>query len=260
MALIGAILGDIAGSQYEYDRPRNLDWKNCELFSDHCEYTDDTIMSLAVKFAADHDGNYEAAMKVIGRQFPTCGYGPAFWNWIFTDGSQAYNSFGNGAAMRVSYLADKFDKLEDVQKAARESAIVSHNHIEGIKGAVVTATCIWMAKHGKTKEEIYNYVLAEYPEDDYRFPISRTMKDLRENYSWDVTCQTSVPVAMRCFYESTDYESFIRNVLSMPCDTDTLCAIGGGVAEEFYHGTGMDNDALIHRYMTNELLLSILNS
>ncbi len=260
MAIIGAILGDIAGSRYEYDRPVNLNWETCELYTDECSYTDDTIMSLAIKFAADRDCDYEKAMKAIGRNFPLCGYGANFWNWIFTDGSKAYNSYGNGAAMRVSYLGEKYKVLSDVQREAEKSAIVSHNHPEGIKGAITTATCVWMAKNGKSKEEIYNYVLRQYPEEDYRFPISMDMEEMRCTYTWDITCQTSVPVAMKCFIESSDYESFLRNVFALRCDMDTLCAIGGGVAEEFYHGTGLDNDMLLKKYITEPILTEILYS
>ncbi len=259
MAIIGAILGDIAGSQYEYCRPRNLDWRHCELFTDNCSYTDDTIMSLAIKFAVEKNCDYEQAMKTIGRNFPLCGYGPSFWDWIFTDGSKAYNSFGNGAAMRVSYIGEKYEDLATVQIEAEKSAIVSHNHPEGIKGAVTTATCIWMAKNGKSKQDIYNYVLEQYPEDLYDFPVSMDINELRQEYSWDVTCQTSVPVAMKCFLESIDYQSFLRNVFSLNCDMDTLCAIGGGVAEEFYHGTGLDNEALLKRYIKNIMLIQILD-
>jgi ADP-ribosylglycohydrolase len=141
-----------------------------------------------------------------------------------------------------------------VQQKARESAEVTHNDPEGIKGAVVTATCIWMARHGKTKQEIYAYVLAEYPPGKYEYGIDMDMEYLRDEYEWDVSCQGSVPVAMRCFYESDSYESFLRNVFSLFCDCDTLCCIGGGVAEEFYKGTGFDAERLLERYLTKDLL------
>lgn len=163
-----------------------------------------------------------------------------------------YNSFGNGSAMRVSYLAEHFEDEIELRKAARKSALISHNHPEGVKGAVVTAMCIWMAKHGSTKEEIYEYMLKEYSEKDYKFS-NKPLEYLRQNYSWDVTCQTSVPVALRCFLESESYESFLRNVFSLNCDTDTIGAIGGGIAEEYYHGTGLDNDAILKKYLSDEL-------
>lgn len=155
--------------------------------------------------------------------------------------------------MRVSYVADYFDKLEDVQEAAKQSAAVSHDHPEGIKGAVVTATCIWMAKHGRSKQDIYDYVLEQYPEDQYEYNIARDLDSYRKNYTWNETCQGSVAPAMRCFYESKSYESFLRNVYSFKCDSDTLAAIGGGVAEEFYHGVGFDADKILHKYLDKRL-------
>lgn len=110
-----------------------------------------------------------------------------------------------------------------------------------------------MAKTGASKKEIEEYANRKYPQSEYMFPVSMSLKELREKYRWDVTCQGSVPVAIRCFLDSEDYESFIRNVLSMHCDTDTLCAIGGGIAEEFYHGTGFDEDKLLRKYLDERL-------
>lgn len=252
MAIIGAILGDIAGSQYEYDRPKNLDWKNCELYTENCDFTDDSVMSLAIKSAIDNGKDFQEEMRRIGFRYPLCGYGNNFFEWIYCTNPHPYNSFGNGSAMRVSYVGEYFEDLEDVKRVAAETAKVSHSHAEGIKGAVVTAVCVWMAKHGKSKEEIYNYVLEQYPPESYRFS-GKSMEELRETYSWDVTCMTSVPVAMRCFYESDSYISFIRNVFSLDCDCDTLCAIGGGVAEEFYKGTGLKNEKILKHYLEKEL-------
>ncbi len=258
MAIKGAILGDIAGSQYEYDRPKHLDWKNCELFTEECSFTDDSVMSLAIKSAVDNNVPYQKAMRRIGAQYPFCGYGGHFFEWLFCTNPHPYNSFGNGSAMRVSYIGEAFEDLDTVKAEARKTAAVSHNHPEGIKGAVVTAVCVWMAKHGKTKDEIYNYVLKEYPTDQYKFS-GKDMEFLRKNYGWDITCMTSVPVAMRCFYESDSYTSFIRNVFSLECDMDTLCAIGGGVAEEFYKTTGLKDDIILRYYLDDELIKILYN-
>lgn len=252
MAIIGAILGDIAGSQYEFDRPWNLDYKNCELFTDKCSFTDDSVMSLAIKSAIDNQRSYQEEMRRIGFRYPLCGYGGRFFDWIYCTDPRPYNSFGNGSAMRVSYIGEAFSDLNKVKEEAKKSAEISHNHPEGIKGAVVTATCIWMAKHGKSKEEIKKYVLSEYPEENYRFS-NKDLEYLRKHYRWDVTCMTSVPVAMQCFYESDSYITFLRNVFSLDCDTDTLCAIGGGVAEEFYKTTGLKDKKTLRHYLDNEL-------
>ncbi|MBO5551278.1 MAG: ADP-ribosylglycohydrolase family protein [Lachnospiraceae bacterium] len=256
MAITGAILGGIAGSQFEYDRPEGLNWENCALFSDSCEFTDDTVMSLAVKFAVDRGLDYEKAMKAIGRMYPVCGYGPKFFDWLFTDGSCAYNSFGNGAAMRVSYIGEHYSDRAVVKREAAKTAMVSHSHPEGVKGAVAVATMIWMIRHdGAAKEDVLSYAMEEYPPDRYPFSPGRDMEYLRKNYSWDVTCMTSVPVAVRCFYESSSYESFIRNVFSLDCDSDTICAIGGGIAEEFYGLGDIDKDQILGKYLDKRLLL-----
>lgn len=257
MAIIGAILGDIAGSQYEYDRPENLDWRSCELFTEECDFTDDTVMSLAVKYAIDTNTDFMTSMRNIGQNYPLCGYGNTFFEWIFCTNPKPYNSFGNGSAMRVSYIGEYFEDINDVIKYAELSAKVSHSHPEGIKGAITTAVCVWMAKHNKSKQEIYDYVLSQYPTSKYSFSIDKDLKYLEEKYSWDVKCMTSVPVAMRCFYESDSYESFLRNVFRLNCDMDTLCAIGGGVAEEYYGKTGFKNRKILEYYL-DERLLGIL--
>ena len=237
MAIKGAVLGDILGSQYELNRPENLDWQNIPIIGDKAKFTDDSVMMLAIKKALIEDSDLVKTMVTIGRKYPFCGYGPKFFGWI-VGRHQPYNSWGNGSAMRVAFVGEYYDDYEKMQEMAAKTAEVSHNHPEGIKGAVVTATCIWMAKHGKSKQEIYHYVLAEYPKEDYEYSIGFSLDDIRPRYKWNESCQGSVPAAMRCFYESADYESFMRNIYSLPCDSDTFGAIAGGVAEEFYHGFG----------------------
>lgn len=256
MAIKGAILGDILGSQYEFNRPKNLDYAHVPLLiEDKASFTDDTVMTLAVKKAILEQSDFATTLREVGRKYPWCGYGQMFFDWIFSKkNSQPYNSFGNGSAMRVSFVGEYYDDFEQMQLVAKETASVSHNHPEGVKGAVVTATCIWMAKHGKSKEEIYDYVLREYPAKDYEYSIYYSLDEIRDKYKWNETCQGSVPVAMRCFYESTDYESFMRNIYSLSCDSDTLGAIAGGVAEEYYHDFGnIDVDKIIKEYLTDYL-------
>jgi type I restriction enzyme M protein len=255
MAVKGAVLGDILGSQYEFNRPKDLDWINCPLISGlPMSYTDDTVMTLAIKKALVEGKDLVGTMVDVGRRYHDCGYGGTFYRWILGPVQKPYNSWGNGSAMRTSYIGEAFDDYDEMQKKAAEVASVSHNHPEGIKGAVVTSTCIWMARHGKTKQEIYDYVLEQYPVEDYQYSIGYSLDEMRPRYVWDVSCQGSVPAAMRCFYESTDYESFIRNVFSLPCDSDTFGAIAGGVAEEYYHGFGSVNaDAILETYLTKYL-------
>lgn len=253
MAVMGAVLGDISGSQFEFDKPYNVDYRHCGLFTENCTFTDDTVMTLAIKKAVTEGLDLTRTMQKLGRYYPNSGYGGKFYRWVFSRYPKPYNSFGNGSAMRVSFVGEYYEDLNDVVQAAEKTAIVSHNHPEGIKGAVVTAVCIWMAKHGKTKQDIYDYVLEKYPAKEYDFSIDKDVEYLEKHYSWDVTCMTSVTVAMRCFYESNSFESFMRNIFRLDCDSDTLGAIGGAVAEEFYHGTGFDAEPILKKYLDERL-------
>ena len=163
MAVKGAVLGDILGSQYEFTRPKDLDWINTPLISDYpLGFTDDTVMTLAIKKALTKGTDIIETMVDVGRKYPHCGYGGTFYRWINGPIHKPYNSWGNGSAMRTSYIGEAFEDYDEMQRIAAEVAAVSHNHPEGIKGAVVTSTCIWMAKHGKSKEEIYNSILYKH--------------------------------------------------------------------------------------------------
>ena len=255
MAMKGAILGDILGSQYEFGRPRKLDWQNIPLLIEGmASYTDDSVMMLAIKDALVEEKNLVQTMVEVGRKHPNCGYGSQFYRWINGDDHMPYNSWGNGSAMRVAFVGEFFADYDEMQAMAAKTAKVSHNHPEGMKGAVVTATCIWMAKHGMSKQDIYDYVLSEYPVEDYEYSIGYSLDEIRPQYFWNESCQGSVPAAMRCFYESTDFESFMRNIYSLPCDSDTFGAIAGGVAEEFYHGFGeIDGERILKNHLAADL-------
>lgn len=253
MAIIGAILGDIAGSRWEFGRPKDLDWEHIDLFTDDCFFTDDTVLTVATKYALRNNISFADAYHKLGNDYPNCSYGGSFDIWLCCDDKEPHNSLGNGSAMRVSPVVDLCETKDMVLWKATQSAMCTHNHPEGIKGAYVTALCGWMLKTGASKKEIEEYASKQYPSDQYMFPVSMSLKELREKYRWDVTCQGSVPVVIRCFLDSEDYESFIRNVLSMRCDIDTLCAIGGGIAEELYHGTGFDEDKLSRKYLDERL-------
>lgn len=155
--------------------------------------------------------------------------------------------------MRCSYIGEYFDTEKEVIEWATKSANCTHNHPEGIKGAVATSMCIFMAKTGASKTDISNYAKKQYPVESYKYSVEYGLDEYREVYRWDATCQGSVSVAIRCFLDSEDYESFLRNVYSLPCDMDTLCAIGGGIAEEFYHGTGFDEEQILRKYLDEDL-------
>lgn len=249
MAIIGAIIGDIAGSQYEFSPAKISDYKYCELFTDRCFFTDDTVMTLAVKEAILNNAPFAETFRKFGREYDDRGYGTMFYEWLQDKSMGPYNSYGNGSAMRCSYIGEHFDTEKDVIVWAKKSAECTHNHPEGIKGAIVTAMCVYMARTGASKNEILKYATEQYPKTDYKYSAEYGLDEYRDRYEWSGSCQGSVPVAIRCFFESDDYESFIRNVFSLYCDRDTLAAIGGGIAEEFYHGTGFNEDELLKRYL-----------
>lgn len=257
MALIGAILGDISGSQYEFEECRPLagiDAQTCELFTDRCVYTDDTIQSLAVKLAVLEHRDFAECYYSLALEYLYVGYGGGFQTWLKSDLLQPFNSCGNGAAMRISFLADHYDDLKTVQRQAEQSAVCTHNHPEGVKGAVAAATCMWMAKHGAKKDDILRYASEVYPLSAYDFGVERPLADYMEYYKFNATCQGSIPVAIRCFIESSDYESCLRNAYRLHCDLDTVCCVGGGIAENFYKGTRLPNEALLKKYLDHRLL------
>lgn len=254
MAVIGAILGDIAGSFYEFYRPKDLDWKHCELFTKQNFYTDDTVLTLACKLAILKDNLFSEAYTTLAQKYPDESNGGLFKDWLKRGSKEPTNSFGNGSAMRCSFIGEHFSQESDVIKYAIKSAECTHSHPEGIKGAVVTSKCIYMARTGASKNEILQYAVSQYPSNQYQYGIDLALAQYRNNYKWNSLCQDSVPVAIRCFIESENYEDFLRNVLSLDCDADTIGAIGGGIAEEFYKGTGFNDDELLEKYLDTYLL------
>ena len=232
--MLGAIIGDIVGSPYEFDSNKTEDFM---LFSPRCRPTDDSIMTIAVGCACveanccDEDEFKKALvekMRELGRLYRHAGYGGRFYRWLFSDDMGPYNSYGNGSAMRVSPTAYAVDTLEEVARLARWSAEVTHNHPEGIKGAQAVAGAIFLARNGVSKEEIKEYVETNYYDLDF------TLDEIRPGYSFDVTCQGSVPQAIICFLEAKDYEDAIRNAVSLGGDADTQAAMAGAIAEAFF--------------------------
>lgn len=254
MGLTGTILGDIAGSKYEFYRPKLFNPNTAPLFTTENDFTDDTVLAIATKYAIDNGISFTAAYQKFAREYPDRGYGGNFENWIYSKNPQPYNSYGNGSAMRVAYVADKYNTEKEVLDMAKETAIVTHNHSEGIKGAQVTALSSYMARTGATKTEIKKYAITQY--GNYYFDTSLDV--LRKNYIWNEICQDSVPLAIRCFLESVSYIDFLRMVLSFDCDADTICAIGGCIAENYYNGTGLSEYLLLKQYLDTKLL-DILN-
>lgn len=228
LALMGAICGDIIGSTYESWRFRTKKY-DFNLFPPGCRFTDDTVMSIAVADWIVHGGDLSNILQKWGRKYPNAGFGGMFRQWLQEEKPEPYNSFGNGSAMRVSPVGCAFDTLEETLQKAMESAEVSHNHPEGIKGAEATASAIFMARNGKSKEEIKEYV-----SETFGYNLNRTCNEIRPKYKFDSTCLGSVPESIICFLEGKDYEDCVRLAVSMGGDSDTMGAIAGSIAAAFY--------------------------
>lgn len=254
--MLGAIVGDTVGSIYEFNNTKDY---NFEMFTNRSGYTDDTIMTMAVAYwlLKDPEHQYETledAMVTFAKNCPcpNGGYGEMFYVWLFMPwslkemcpkafdddflpkydspaGRVPYNSWGNGSAMRVSPVGWFFDTLQETETVAKISAEITHNHPEGIKGAQATAAAIWMARNGKSKAEIKEYI-----ETKYGYDLNRTWEYLNQRYGWKSSCQETVPEAIIAFLESSNFEDAIRKAVSMGGDSDTLACITGGIAEAFY--------------------------
>ena len=226
--LLGAIAGDVIGSVYEF---RTFKGTSFPLFCDYSEYTDDSVMTVANADWLLSSDSLLGIMQEYGHRYPTAGYGGMFKDWLWSDDPQPYNSWGNGSAMRVSPVGWAFDTLEETLEAAKQSAEITHNHPEGIKGAQATAACIYLARTGKSKEYIKEYV-----ETTFGYNLSRTCDEIRPVYQFDGSCQGTVPESIIAFLESTDYEHAIRLTVSLGGDSDTMGAITGAIAEAYYGG------------------------
>ena len=251
--MTGAIIGDIVGSRFEFDNCKTTEFT---LFTEKNFFTDDTVMTLAVaKTFCDIDKVTDLEkfkkeliknMHDLGDRYPDCGYGGRFAEWITKRKTEPYNSYGNGSAMRVSPVAWRATSLEECEKLATATAEVTHNHPEGIKGAVSVAGAIYLARTGHSMNEIKEYVSGFYN-------IDFTLDEIRDTYGFYETCQESVPQAFEAFFESTDFESAIRKAISIGGDSDTIAAITGSVAEAFY-GIKKDMKDTALSYLDGRLL------
>ena len=245
--MLGAIIGDIVGSRFEWDNHKD---KHFELFTEDCRMTDDSIMTLAVAKAlmetekalesvADgqewNNDYYDLLekmsiqyMQAFGRRYPDCGFSRAFYQWIVSEDPQPYNSYGNGAAMRISPVAYVGRTEKEIQSLSKTVTGVSHNHAEGLKGAEATATAIFLARSGSSKDELRNRIAENY------YPLDFTLDGIRDSYRFTTDCQATVPQAIKAFSESTSFEDAIRNAVSLGGDSDTLAAIAGAIAEAHY--------------------------
>jgi type I restriction enzyme M protein len=231
--MLGAIIGDIAGSRFQWD---NIKSKEFTLFTEECYTTDDSIMTLAIAKAilacsgdyAHLEKNAVSYMQKFCRCYPDAEYGERFYDWILKKYPKPYNSFGNGAAMRVSPCGFAAKTMEEAIALSKAVTKVTHNHPEGMKAAEAVSAAIFLARSGKKMTEIRDYIEKRY----YR--IGFTLDSIRPTYDFDVTCQGSVPQAFEAFFESTGFEDAIRNAISIGGDSDTIAAITGGIAEAYY--------------------------
>lgn len=224
--MLGAIAGDIIGSVYE---SRNIKTRDFPLFHPRCRFTDDTVLIVATADAILHHRGYGEAYREYYHRYPRAGYGALFHRWATAREPRPYQSWGNGSAMRVSPVGYAWETLEEVLDEARRSAAVTHDHPEGIKGAQATAAAIFLARTGAGKAEI-----RASSERRFGYDLSVSLDRIRPGYRFDVSCQGCLPVALRAFLESSDYEDAVRRVISVGGDSDTLACITGGIAEAFY--------------------------
>lgn len=234
--MIGAIIGDIIGSAYEFID--NVKDKNFELFIPYSMTTDDSIMSLAVGQALVNTYKEKDIIKIqnelikqmqkFGGEYPYSGYGLKFKEWLKAENPRPYNSFGNGSGMRVSSVAWLYNSLNDINKYAEITASVSHNHLEGIKGACAIASAIYLARQKKNKEEIKKYI-----EDKFKYSFE-TIFEIRKWHTFDETCQVTVPIAIQAFLEGEDFEDVLKTAIYAGGDTDTIACMACSIAEAYY--------------------------
>ena len=244
--MIGAIAGDIIGSRFESFPTKSTQF---ELFGPRCAFTDDTVLTIAVAHAILRKEAYGPAIRRYAQRYPNCGYGSDFYHWMHNEQIGPYHSWGNGSAMRVSPVGFAFDSVDAVLAEAEKTAVVTHDHREGVKGAQAVALAIFLARHGASKDDIRNEIARRFAYD-----LGRSIDDIRPRYVFDVSCQGSVPESIIAFLESSDLESAIRNAVSLGGDSDTMGCIAGGIAQAFYRGVPAELNTSVRGYLSAELL------
>ena len=244
--MIGAIAGDIIGSVYEQSPIKTKDFP---LFDRRCRFTDDTVMTAGVALAILEGRAYRDTVRSMGRNHPDAGYGRSFIQWLLSENPQPYNSWGNGAAMRVSPVGFAFADAETVLAEARKTAEISHNHPEGIKGAQAAAMGVFLARTGRGKEEIRSRISR-----DFGYDLDRTVDQIRPGYGFDISCAGTVPEAIIAFLDSDSYEDAVRNAVSLGGDSDTLACITGAVSEAYYKEVPARIRQKVKQLLTSDLL------
>jgi ADP-ribosylglycohydrolase len=247
--MIGAIAGDVIGSLYEFNNIEKSDCQNFELFSDDSDFTDDTVLTVATAHWILSKGDLAKEYKRYYRAYPGRGYGTRFCEWADSKSLKPYNSFGNGSAMRVSPVAIAYNNIEDVLFYAKASAEVTHNHPEGIKGAQATAAAGFFARCGKNKEYIKKYI-----ENKFEYNLDESIESISKYYTFDESCQGTVPQAIKVFLESENFEDTIRKAVYLGGDSDTVACIAGGIAENFFGGVPQSIKEILFKVLDFRLM------
>jgi len=246
--MLGAIAGDIIGSVYEFTNVKpDMDFP---LFVKDSEFTDDTVLTVALADSILNDFSYLDKLRQYYRGYPDAGYGNMFHNWARSKNPQPYNSWGNGSAMRVSPVGWAYNDLETVLQKAKESAEVTHNHPEGIKGAQATAASIFLARTNNSKDEIKEFV-----EKNFKYNLDLDLEDLRKKYRFNESCQDTVPQAIYTFLISESFEDSIRKAIYIGGDSDTLACINGSIAEAFYGGVPEEIKSEVYKRMDSRITI-----
>jgi len=243
--MIGAIAGDIIGSVYE---SHPIKRKEFPLFHPQATFTDDTVLTVAIASAILASTSYESAVRTLGQRYPHAGYGGMFRQWLYAETPRPYNSWGNGAAMRVSPIGFAFDSEAEVLHEAEKTAAITHNHPEGIKGAQATALAVFLARTNHSKNDIRTRL-----QDQFGYPLNRRVEEIRPTYSFDVSCQGTVPAALMAFFDANSYEDAVRNAVSLGGDSDTLACITGGIGEAYYGSVPEPIRAQVESLLPNDL-------
>lgn len=247
--MIGAIAGDIIGSVYEH---RPIKTKDFPLFKPHSRFTDDTVLTIAIADAILHNRSYLESIRYFAGKYPYAGYGGKFIQWLFNPRPEPYNSWGNGSAMRVSPVGFAFQTEDEVLLHAKKSAEITHNHSEGVKGAQATALAVFLARTTHSRKEIRKEISLRF-----QYNLNRSIDEIRPDYSFDISCQGTVPEAVISFLESESYEDAIRNAISLGGDSDTLACITGGIAEAFYGEVPSEIAGRVEDILPSELLQTV---
>lgn len=243
--MIGAIAGDIIGSIYEWN---NIKTTEFPLFGERCFFTDDSVLTVALADVILNGGSYPEKMVEYYNRYPEVGFGDSFAAWAFRRDFQPYNSYGNGAAMRISPVGFAYNTLEEVLEQAKFFTECTHNHPEGIKGAQATAAAIFLARSGRGRE-----VIREVVTETFHYDLTKPLDEIRSGYKCDITCQGTVPQAITAFLESKDFEDAIRKAVSLGGDCDTLTCITGGIAQAYYGGVPAEFQKKVYQILDEPL-------